>query len=322
MNIMSIQPDDFALSVNDLQVQFDTDEGLVTAVENVSFELKRGRVLAIVGESGSGKSVSAYSILRLIQKPGRITKGAIRFRPAHGDPVDIVGLSEKDPLLYDIRGGYISMIFQEPMTSLNPVHTVGNQICEAILLHDSVTKAEAEERAIEMLRKVGIPDPEQRLRQYPHEFSGGMRQRVVIAMALVCKPEVLIADEPTTALDVTIQAQILRLIKQLQEEMGTSVIFITHDLAVVAQIADDVVVMYKGRIVEKGTVREILKDPLHPYSKGLLAAIPSQANLGKRLMTVDKIIADQDDSEHNELKILPSGRAVALSDEAIANLNL
>ncbi|MCZ6675448.1 MAG: ABC transporter ATP-binding protein [Verrucomicrobia bacterium] len=319
---MANQSDDLALSVKDLRVQFDTDEGVVTAVENVSFDVKRGRVLAIVGESGSGKSVSAFSILRLIQKPGRIVNGQIQFRPAEGKPVDIVGLSDRDPLLYDIRGGYISMIFQEPMTALSPVHTIGNQICEAILVHQSLSKKEAEKRAIEMLALVGISDPEQRLLQYPHEFSGGMRQRVVIAMALVCRPEILIADEPTTALDVTIQAQILQLIKKLQEEMGTSVIFITHDLGVVAQIADDVVVMYQGRIVEKGTVREILKDPFHPYTKGLLAAIPSQSNRGRRLTTVDKVIGDLDLSANRELKILPSGRAVALSDKEIAKLSL
>jgi len=319
---MANQSDDLALSVKDLRVQFDTDEGVVTAVENVSFNVKRGRVLAIVGESGSGKSVSAFSILRLIQKPGRIVNGQIQFRPADGKPIDIVGLSDRDPLLYDIRGGYISMIFQEPMTALSPVHTIGNQICEAILVHQSISKKEAEKRAIEMLALVGISEPEQRLSQYPHEFSGGMRQRVVIAMALVCRPEILIADEPTTALDVTIQAQILQLIKKLQEEMGTSVIFITHDLGVVAQIADDVVVMYQGRIVEKGTVREILKDPFHPYTKGLLAAIPSQSNRGRRLTTVDKVIGDLDLSANRELKILPSGRAVALSDEEIAKLSL
>lgn len=317
---MSLKTDAIALSIKGLKVHFDTEEGRVVAVENVSFDVPKGKVLAVVGESGSGKSVSAYSILRLIESPGHIAAGSITFKPEGGVPIEILELKEKDELLYAIRGGYISMIFQEPMAALSPVHTVGDQICEAILLHGKVTKKEAGKQAVEMLTKVGIPDPEQRLRQYPHEFSGGMRQRVVIAMALVCKPEILIADEPTTALDVTLQAQILKLIKQLQTEMGTSVIFITHDLGVVAQIADEVVVMYQGRIVEKGTVREILKDPLHPYTQGLLAAVPSQANLGKRLRTVDSVVGDLDLNANCELKELPNGRAVALSDEAIAQL--
>ena len=310
--------DDYVLRVNRLRVEFAVEEGLVTAVDDVSFALKRGKVLAIVGESGSGKSVSAYSILRLIRKPGRIAGGEILLRPSRGDPIEILSLKENDERLYEIRGGYISMIFQEPMTALSPVHSVGNQICEAILLHEPVTSEEAEMRAIDMLGKVGIPEPEQRLRQYPHEFSGGMRQRVLIAMALVSNPEILIADEPTTALDVTIQAQILKLFERLQEEMGTSVIFITHDMGVVAQIADEVVVMYRGRIVEKGSVRDILKDPIHPYTKGLLAAIPGKGSRGKRLVTIDQVLGDFQCSTDRELKSLPGGRAVALSDEEIA----
>ncbi|MCB1122323.1 MAG: ABC transporter ATP-binding protein [Verrucomicrobiae bacterium] len=313
--------EEIALRVKDLRVEFDTEEEVVVAVDKVSFELCRGKVLAIVGESGSGKSVSAFSILRLVQSPGRIVSGDITFHTASGENVDIGKLSDKDERLYRLRGGDISMIFQEPMTALSPVHSIGNQICEALLLHESISKEDAENRAIDILDKVGISNPEQRLRQFPHEFSGGMRQRVVIAMALVCRPEILIADEPTTALDVTIQAQILQLIKELQRELGTSVIFITHDLGVVAQIADEVVVMYRGRIVEKGSVRQILKDPLHPYTKGLLAAIPGKSNLGKRLMTVDSYIQDLDLSEPIELKSLPGGRAVALSDQEIAAFN-
>ncbi len=300
--------------MENLNVVFDTDEGRVVAVEDVSLDVKRGKTLAIVGESGSGKSVSAVSILKLIQHPGKIAGGKIRYFPQEGGEIDIMFLEEGDPRLYDLRGGRISMIFQEPMTALSPVHTIGNQICEAILLHSDASKKEAEKRAIDMLGKVGIPNPDQRFKQYPHEFSGGMRQRVVIAMALVCKPDILIADEPTTALDVTIQAQILELIKSLQDEMGTAVIFITHDLGVVAQIADDVVVMYKGRIIEKGGVRDVLKDPLHPYTKGLLAAIPSQANHGSRLPTVDSVLGGRDIDSVKDLKVLPKGRAVALSE--------
>ena len=263
-----------ALTVENLQTFFFTDEGTIPAVNGVSFTLARGRVLALVGESGCGKSVTSYSILRLIRPPGRIVGGRIVFHPLKGEPIDIGALDEKSDALYRVRGGHVSMIFQEPMTALSPVHTVGNQICEAILLHQDVSEARAREIAVGMLRKVGIPGAERRVDQYPHEMSGGMRQRVVIAMALVCNPEVLIADEPTTALDVTIQAQILRLIKDLQRESGTSVIFITHDLGVVAQVADDVAVMYLGRVVEKAAVRDVLKKPIHPYTASLLRSLP------------------------------------------------
>jgi len=314
------ETDDIALSVENLHVTFRTEEGLVEAVQDVSFDLRRGKALAIVGESGSGKSVTAFSILRLIQEPGRIAGGRILFRPKRGVPLDITALSEKDDRLYDLRGGSISMVFQEPMTALSPVHTVGNQICEAILLHTSVTSQEAEKRAAAMLGKVGIPEPERRLKQYPHEFSGGMRQRVVIAMALVCRPEILIADEPTTALDVSIQAQILELIRELQREVGASVIFITHDLGVVAQIADDVAVMYKGRVVEKGTVRQVLKEPLHPYTRGLLAAIPSQHNRRARLPTIDSVVGDLDLEAALKLRPIGDGREVALTDEQLQTL--
>ncbi len=313
---------DIALSISNLRVTFNTEEGLVVGVDDVSYQVRRGKTMAVVGESGSGKSVTAFSILRLIQKPGKIAGGEIIFYPTSGSPINITALDEKDDLLYKLRGGYISMIFQEPMTALSPVHTVGNQICEAILLHDDVTVHEAERRAVEMLGKVGIPQPEQRLKQYPHEFSGGMRQRVVIAMALVCKPEILIADEPTTALDVTIQAQILELIKELQNDMGAAVIFITHDIGVVAQVADDVAVMYKGCIMEKGSVRQVLKDPLHPYTKGLLAAIPSQANQGKRLPTIDSVIGDLNIDTRLALADLSNGRQVALTQDEISKLQI
>ncbi len=301
-----------ALEVRNLKVTFNTDEGIVEAVNDVSFDIPRGKILAIVGESGSGKSVSAFSILRLIQKPGRIEGGTITIYPKTKELIEITGLGEKDGRLFDLRGNLVSMIFQEPMTALSPVHTVGNQIMEAILLHQDVKKEEARRLAAEMLAKVGILDPDQRLTQYPHEFSGGMRQRVVIAMALVCRPEVLIADEPTTALDVTIQAQILGLIKALQREMGTSVLFITHDMGVVAQIADEVAVMFQGRIVEKGTVRQVLKDPVHPYTKGLLAAIPGRETNKNRLPTISSVVGDTDISTPYPLSALPDGRMVAL----------
>ncbi|MCC5831387.1 MAG: ABC transporter ATP-binding protein [Phycisphaeraceae bacterium] len=266
---------DHVLEVRDLRTYFDTEEGVLRAVDGVSFDIPRGKILAIVGESGCGKSVTAYSILRLIRPPGRIAGGQMRFHPRGQPMIDLAALTEKSPLLYTVRGGLISMIFQEPMTALSPVHTIGNQLCEAILLHQDVTKTQARKQAADMLKKVGIPGAEQRLDQYPFEFSGGMRQRVVIAMALVCNPELLIADEPTTALDVTIQAQILQLIRSLQSQLHTSVLLITHDLGVVAQTADEVAVMYLGRVVERSDVRTILKRPIHPYTRGLLASLPS-----------------------------------------------
>jgi peptide/nickel transport system ATP-binding protein len=274
------------LEVEDLKTHFTTEEGLIPAVDGVSFSLQRGRTLAIVGESGCGKSVTAYSILRLIQRPGKIVSGKIKLYPEDGTSIDIASLHDKSDLLYHVRGGIASMIFQEPMTALSPVHSVGNQVCEAILTHQKVSKQEAERLAVEMLRRVGIPGPEKRLRQYPFEFSGGMRQRVMIAMALVCRPQLLIADEPTTALDVTIQAQILKLIKDLQQEMNTSVLLITHDLGVVAQMADDVAVMYLGRVVEQADVRSLLRSPRHPYTMGLLDSLPSINAREERLRAI------------------------------------
>lgn len=309
------------LEVSDLAVTFDTDEGYVDAVKGVSFSIPRGKCVALVGESGSGKSVTSFSLLRLIQHPGKIAGGRIRLFPANEPEVDVTALKEKDERLYHLRGGLISMIFQEPMTALSPVHSIGNQIVEAIRLHRGLRGREADKVAIDMLRKVGISSPAERLHQYPHEFSGGMRQRVVIAMALACEPELLIADEPTTALDVTIQAQILRLIKQLQRETNTSVLFITHDIGVVAQVADEVCVMYQGRIVEAGTVRQVLKQPVHPYTKGLLAAIPGLHPPGERLPTIDRILAGSDLSKPHPLQSLADGHKVALPREEIpANL--
>jgi len=279
---------DVALQIDGLQTRFRTEDGDLAAVNGVSLTLKRGTVLAIVGESGCGKTVTAYSILRLIQPPGYIAGGRILFHPRDGSaPIDLAALDAKADLLYRLRGGYLSMIFQEPMSALSPVHTVGNQLCEAVLIHQDKTPAQARALAIDMLNRVGIPAPERRIDQYPHELSGGMRQRVVIAMALICRPEVLIADEPTTALDVTIQAQILKLIRDLRTELGTSVIFITHDLGVVAQVADEVAVMYLGRVVERGTVRQVLKSPLHPYTARLLKSLPGQGGRTRRLPTIE-----------------------------------
>src|SRR5687768_714934 len=278
---------DILLEVRDLRTHFRTDEGEVRAVDGVSFTMRRGQVLALVGESGCGKSVTSYSILRLIQPPGKIVGGSARLYPRSGKPlIDILKLRENDDLLYHVRGGLAAMIFQEPMSALSPVHTIGDQIAEAVLLHQDLDKKQARARAAEMLKKVGIPNADVRLRQYPHELSGGMRQRVVIAMALACNPELLIADEPTTALDVTIQAQILGLLKKLQTETGAGVLLITHDMGVVAQTADEVAVMYLGRIVDRGSVRQIFESPRHPYTMGLLQSLPSRSVRGRRLLSI------------------------------------
>ena len=302
---------DSILEIRNLSVQFRTDTGTTQALNDVNFDVLRGQVTAIVGESGSGKSVTANCIMRLIQPPGEISSGSIQFSPTAGDPFDIVALPEKDPRIYDLHGGLISMVFQEPMTALSPVHRVGDQVAEAILCHRAVTKQEALAEAHDMLQRVGIPDVDHRINMYPFEFSGGMRQRVVIAMALVCHPEVLICDEPTTALDVTIQAEILTLIKDLQDELSNSIIFITHDIGVVAQIADFVVVMYQGRVLEIGTVRQVLKDPLHPYTKGLLAAIPGIVPKNQRLATIATVVGDQDITTPFPLKPVGDGRLVS-----------
>jgi oligopeptide/dipeptide ABC transporter ATP-binding protein len=278
--------DDILLEVEDLRTYFLVDGREIRAVDGASFTVRRGRIVAIVGESGCGKSVTAYSVLRLIDKPGRIVGGRIVLHPRCGPSIDVTALPENSEALFALRGGLASMIFQEPMTALSPVHTVGNQICEAIRLHQAVGRRQAEEQAAAMLAKVGIPGATERLKRYPHELSGGMRQRVVIAMALVCNPQLLIADEPTTALDVTIQAQILRLIRELQRDLGTSVLLITHDLGVVAQTAEEVAVMYLGRIVEHADVRPLLKDPRHPYTRGLLHSLPSLSRHGQRLASI------------------------------------
>lgn len=264
------------LKVTDLHTSFFTPAGEVKAVNGISFSLEKGKVLGIVGESGSGKSVTAYSILQILANPGKIVSGSVKL---NGE--ELVGASKE--VMNSVRGNKISIIFQDPMTSLNPVFTVGNQLVEAIVLHTDRTKEEAMERAIEMLSLVGVNEPEKRVKQYPHEFSGGMRQRVMIAMALACEPDILIADEPTTALDVTIQAQILDLMKDLQKKLGMSIIMITHDLGVVAEMCDEVIVMYAGEVCERGTADEIFYNPKHEYTKGLMRSIPSVNSDGKRL---------------------------------------
>ena len=267
------------LEVNDLKTYFRTDDGIVKAVDGVSFNVEKGQTLGIVGESGSGKSVTCLTIMGLNAKRNTITSGSASFR---GEDL----LTMNGRRLRDIRGNDIAMIFQDPMTSLNPVHSIGKQLVEAILLHRDVTKSQARGRALELLKAVGIPRAERRIDDYPHQFSGGMRQRVMIAMALVNDPDLLIADEPTTALDVTTQAQILELMNRLQREFGSAIIIITHDLGVVAETADDVVVMYAARIAEQGTVDEIFKRPHHPYTWGLLGSLPRLDTDTERLVQI------------------------------------
>ena len=267
------------LQVSDLHTSFLTDAGEVKAVNGVSFTLEKGKVLGIVGESGSGKSVTVYSIMQILSSAGKIVSGSVKL-----DGLELVSADEK--IMKDIRGNKISIIFQDPMTSLNPTYTIGNQLMEAILLHTDRDKKQAYDRAVEMLSLVNINEPEKRMKQYPFELSGGMRQRVMIAMALACEPDILIADEPTTALDVTIQAQIIELMKQLQKELGMAIIMITHDLGVVAQICDEVIVMYAGSICEQGTVDEIFYNPQHEYTKGLLRSIPSLSSAGTALKPI------------------------------------
>jgi peptide/nickel transport system ATP-binding protein len=267
------------LEVNDLKTYFRTDDGIVKAVDGVSFEVEKGKTLGIVGESGSGKSVTCLTIMGLNAKRNTITSGEALFR---GE--DLIRMGSRR--LRDIRGNDIAMIFQDPMTSLNPVHTIGRQLVEAILLHRDVTKRQGRARALELLKAVGIPRADRRIDDYPHQFSGGMRQRVMIAMALVNDPDLLIADEPTTALDVTTQAQILELMNRLQREFGSAIIIITHDLGVVAETADEVVVMYAARVAEKGTVDEIFNRPHHPYTWGLLGSLPRLDTDTERLVQI------------------------------------
>jgi len=333
-------PDNILLQVKGLKTHFFLDEGTVRAVDGVDFAVKRGATLGIVGESGCGKSVTAFSILQLVSPPGEIIEGEILLHKRatnNGGPsqttevIDIATLEASSERLRDIRGKEISMIFQEPMTSLSMMHKVGDQIIEAILLHMALSKEEARNRAIEMLRLVGIPKPESRVDDYAFQLSGGMRQRVMIAMALSCNPSLLIADEPTTALDVTTQAQILELMLGLQKEFGMAVVLITHDLGVVAEVCDEVVVMYLGEVVERADVDSLFHDPKHPYTEALLKSIPRLGHSKKgRLDPIEgsvpdpynrpagcpfhprctRMIPDQCDLVHPEMIILPDGRAV------------
>ena len=267
------------LEVKDLRTSFFTDAGEVKAVDGVSFNLDHGKVLGIVGESGSGKSVTAYSIMQILAPTGKIVGGSVKL-----DGQELVGADERT--LRHMRGNKISIIFQDPMTSLNPTYTVGHQLIEAITLHTDRNRKQARDRALEMLQLVGVNEPEKRLKQYPYELSGGMRQRIMIAMALACEPDILIADEPTTALDVTIQAQILELLQDLQKKLGMAIIMITHDLGVVAQMCDEIIVMYAGGICERGTADAIFYHPHHEYTKGLLRSIPRDENNGQRLQPI------------------------------------
>ena len=278
--------DDILLDVRDLRTYFHVMDGIVRAVDGVSYSIKRGETLGIVGESGCGKSVTALTIMRLLDMPpAEVASGRVWFGGR-----DLLRLPEEE--MRHIRGNEIAMIFQEPMTSLNPVYTVGDQISEGLVVHKGLSKKSAMDRAIEGLRQVGINNPERRVKQYPHEMSGGMRQRVMIAMALVCDPDLIIADEPTTALDVTIQAQILDLIRKVQDETGAALMLITHDLGVVAETVQNVVVMYAGRIVEEGSVEEVLLAPRHPYTEGLLHSIPSRGKRGQRLNVIKGMVAN------------------------------
>lgn len=276
------------LEVKDLKTYFYTDEGVVKSVDGVSFSVDKGETLGVVGESGCGKSITSMSIMQLIGKTGKIVNGEIDFK---GENL----LNKDKEEMRKIRGKEIAMIFQEPMTSLNPVYTVGQQIMEAVLIHEDMTKEQARERAIQMLDLVKIPDAEKRLNSYPHEFSGGMRQRVMIAMALSCNPEFLICDEPTTALDVTIQAQILNLINELKEKTGTAVMMITHDLGVISEVADNVMVMYAGQVVEYTDVDTVFEKPLHPYTQGLISCIPKLGGQEEKLSTIKGMVPSFND---------------------------
>lgn len=289
---MSEAPDN-VLEVDKLITSFDTERGMLRAVDQVSFSVPTGKTVGIVGESGCGKSVTAMSIIRLLPQPaGRILGGHVMFKGK-----DLLRVSEKE--MRQIRGKEIGVIFQEPMSALNPVHRIGKQVSEVFLLHTKMSKKEAWDASIEMLRMVRIPDPEKRMMDYPHQLSGGMRQRIVIALALACKPSLVIADEPTTALDVTVQAQILDLMKNLQEEIRMSVVLITHDLGVIAETCDEVVVMYAGRIVERAPVRELFANPLHAYTKGLLRSIPTLKTPSKAILnTIPGMVAALGDHTH------------------------
>ncbi len=276
------------LRVEELHISLQVDKGSLPVVNGISFGLKKGQILALVGESGCGKSVTSLSLMRLLGKGLQISGGRILFRhPETYEVTDLTALEPNDKALRKLRGDQIAMIFQEPMSSFSPLHTIGEQIMEVVRLHRRASKLQARQRAVELLDKVGIADPSQAVDRYPHEFSGGQRQRAMIARALACDPSVLVADEPTTALDVTIQAQILKLLKDLQQEMGMAIIFITHDLGLVAQMADEVAIMYMGNVVEHGTTRALFKNPQHPYTQRLLQAIPRLGVIQSRLQSIE-----------------------------------
>jgi peptide/nickel transport system ATP-binding protein len=297
------------VQVENLSVEFTTDDGVINAVKNISFNIPRGKTLGLVGESGSGKSVTSLAIMRLIANPpGKITGGKIHFEGR-----DLLSIKENE--MRQVRGNKISMIFQEPMTSLNPVFTIGEQIAETIILHKKMSKDDAHKKVLDLMNQVGIPDPEKRINSYPHEMSGGQRQRVMIAMAIACEPDLLIADEPTTALDVTIQKQILELIASLQKKYGMSVLFITHDLGVIADIADEVMVMYRGNIVEHGTKDKIFNNPQHPYTKGLIACRPSLDKSPHRLPTVSDFMTEEGREKHFDLKQLLVDKSARTVDD-------
>ncbi len=283
---------EYTLKIEHLQTQFETTHGLVPAVDDVSIEIPKGSIVGLVGESGCGKSVTAMSVLQLVRKPGKIVGGQVMLMGKN--------LLETTPAeMRNIRGNEVSMIFQEPMTSLNPVYTVGHQVREAIMLHQKVSKAEAKAMVIDIFQKIGIPEPEKRYKSYPHQLSGGLRQRVMIGMAMVCKPELLIADEPTTALDVTIEAQILRLMKELRNEQGTSILLITHNMGVVAQMCDYVYVMYAGKVMEQAETYELFRNTRHPYTTGLLKSIPRMDSQVDRLYSIKGVVPN--------LRKLPAG---------------
>jgi peptide/nickel transport system ATP-binding protein len=281
------------LEIKNLKVNFILDEGTVEAIKGINLEIPSNRTLGIVGESGCGKSVLSQALLRIIPSPGEIVEGEIIYHRRNSQPIDLVKLDEKGKEIRKIRGREIAMIFQEPMTAFSPLYTIGNQVMEAIILHQKVNKNQARERAIEMLAKVGIPSPDLRIDQYPFELSGGLRQRAMIAMGLSCNPALLVADEPTTALDVTVQAQILRLMKDIQDEFKMAMVFISHDLAVISEVADEVAVMYLGRVVERAPATDIFSSPKHPYSQGLLNSIPTvESDVSDRLVPITGTVPD------------------------------
>lgn len=288
-----METNSYLINVKGLCTYFYTDDGIVKAVDGVNLKIRRGETLGVVGESGCGKSVTALSIMRLIPAPpGRITRGEILYGENKERSVDLIRLDSRGSKMRNIRGGEIAMIFQEPMISLNPVYTIGNQIIESIMVHQNVTRKEAKEHAIKMLDRVGISDPAQRVDDYPHQLSGGMRQRAIIAMALSCHPNLLIADEPTTALDVTVQAQVLELMKELQQEFGMAIMMITHNLGVIAETSDNVAVMYLGKIMEYASAHDLFHHPMHPYLQALLKSIPSIVGKGERLAMIKGTVPD------------------------------